>query len=658
MPVQSDDTPKVIRDMATQLPAEFALIEYLGEGGHGLVLKALHKTMHQNVALKIIKTDNSEETSRRVQRMQNEAKVLARLNHKNIVKVFQMSACKDGTPFLICEFVEGITLAQLLNKNKQLSPKMIVQIFTQILDALSCAHDNGLLHRDIKPSNIMIIKDKETGSTEVKLLDFGIARDFEQLQSDTIGLTRTIQISGSAPYMSPEQCRGGRLDQRSDLYSVACVLYECLAGYPPFTGETPMHTRYQHIHDEAPRPKDDRYATTVGRKAIFDLVMDGLSKDPNIRPVSADAFKLRLLEALPLAEKREFWTPRRAVFSKRLILAGSILIVASTIALLVVAKQNKDNAKHYSIHQETYSAGHSLIGSKESQMKNLNTDFNKFEHIKTFASSYEGMTLIKRLDSFNKSLRPGMVDQFLHYCSLRMKGLLEYKLGFFEEANSTWQEVLHYCRLQNGKPSAEAIEAYMYLARIDYSLLRLSNAKQYAERGLQVAKENAGSSGNAIFMDIPKLYLSRAPVQISECYQVLADIALANGDRASELTFRQAAEEERLKKELVFTNSQLLLNWANSVKKTKGTEASQKIIKNRATELISIMDEEINWRHWEGLARSLEELGDWLAQNGCSSDAIDCYNGVSHIANIHIEAKDAQLQAKNMRKKISALKQQ
>lgn len=651
MPVQSDDTPKVIRDIASQLPSEFALIEYLGEGGHGLVLKALHKTMHHNVALKIIKTDNSEETSRRVQRMQNEAKVLARLNHKNIVKVFQMSACKDGTPFLICEFVEGITLAQLLSKNKQLSPKMIIQIFTQILDALSCAHENGLLHRDIKPSNIMIVKDKETGATEVKLLDFGIARDFEQLQSDTIGLTRTIQISGSAPYMSPEQCRGGRLDQRSDLYSVACVLYECLAGYPPFTGETPMHTRYQHIHDEAARPKDDRYATTVGRRAIFDLVMDGLSKDPNIRPASADAFKLRLFEALPFAEKRETWTARRALFSKRLLLASSILAVASSIALVAIVKQNRDNTKLKAIDSESHSTSHALMGSKESQLNQLRKAFNDFDLSKSFASSYEGVTLIKRLDDYNKSLRPGKSDQFLHYCALRMKGLLEYKFAFNKEANQTWLEAVKYCVLPDGKPSAEAIESNLYIARTEFNLLDFPKAKKYALVGLKVAKENSSASGTALFMDIPNLYASRAPVQTSECYTVLADVSQHMGDYKSELKYRQLAENERLKKELVNTTSTLLLNIADAAQRAKGNEAARKIVRDRQSELVARIDKVDNW---DNLAIAMEELGDWFGKNGFWADARDCYNAVSRLAAMHPDASNAAWISKRMQQKIRA----
>lgn len=150
-----DNVPAVLQEIASQIPSDYSVMEFLGEGAHGIVLKARQKTLQQLVALKVIKTDGSTDMQKQIVRMQNEAKVLARLNHQNIVKVYQMGACSDGTPFLVCEYIEGITLAQMLASEEILSPRKILEIFSQILDALECAHSNGLLHRDLKPGNVI-----------------------------------------------------------------------------------------------------------------------------------------------------------------------------------------------------------------------------------------------------------------------------------------------------------------------------------------------------------------------------------------------------------------------------------------------------------------------------------------------------------------------
>lgn len=629
MPVQSDDTPRVIQSMASHLPAEFALIEYLGEGGHGVVLKAQWKTLQKNVALKLIKTDNAEETSRRVQRMQNEAKALAKLNHKNIVNVFQLGECLDGTPFLVCEFLEGVTLAQLLKKSKMLSPRTVVEIFSQILDALGCAHENGLLHRDIKPSNIMIVKDKESGALEVKLLDFGIARDFEQLTSDTIGLTRTIQISGSAPYMSPEQCRGSRLDQRSDLYSVACVLYECLCGVPPFMGETPMHTRYLQINDDAELPKQDKYASTAGRRAVFDLVMDGLSKNPDDRPPSAQDFKNRLVEALPQAEKRDSWTPKSHLKLKLLIAFACIASLAISVFFLAEHYQEQQKEK---IETGRIEKGTKTLRSKPYRMRELNSAYAHLRVDSSIESMTDAVALVKEVDEFEKSLRSTKSDHFLHFSALRLKGLIEYRKGFYKESRKSWSEALKYCRLPDGRVSAEAVECYLHLSRIELAY-DLGRAEHFAKLGIETAKKTIGPSGDNIFMDVPSEYANHAPICTSECYAVLHDISNRIGDGENAIKFAKLTEYERVKKERLFTQISPYISWVESVRKYKGVEDAHRMMKERQKELLPLI--EVEDRHWEDLARYFGEMGVWFKKNNFVSDANECFNAASEIRRNH-----------------------
>ena len=271
-----------------QLPADFTIIEKIGEGGHGEVYKALFKMLDRVVAVKIIKSDGSDDMHKQIERIQREAKVLAKLNHLNIVKIFQVGICTDGKPFLVCEYLEGKTLDKILAETKILSKDRILSIFPQILNALQYAHDSKLIHRDIKPSNIMLIEDTETNTITAKLLDFGIAREIELASETSPGLTQTSLLSGTPVYMSPEQCQGKRLDWRSDLYSVACILFECIYGTVPFTGEGSLAVQYKQIHED---PARISHLVHESNSKLKDFFIQSLAKAPEKRPQSADSFK-------------------------------------------------------------------------------------------------------------------------------------------------------------------------------------------------------------------------------------------------------------------------------------------------------------------------------------------------------------------------------
>lgn len=618
--MQKDDTPSVLQDIASQIPKEFALIEFLGEGGHGIVIKALQQTLQQTVALKIIKADRSDETNKRIARMQNEAKILAKLKHKNIVQVLQLGSCHDGTPFLVCEFLDGITLEQLLKTTPQPSPRVIVEIFTQILDALSCAHENGLLHRDIKPSNIMLIKDGETDTTHVKVLDFGIARDFETIDSMPIGLTRTIQISGSAPYMSPEQCKGQRIDQRSDLYSVACVLYECLSGQPPFTGETAMHTRYLQINQEAEIPKADKYAHTSSRAAVYRLVLDALSKDPQQRPRSADEFKARLLNALPHARNRLFWTPRKDWKNRKpFFLAASVicLIAATFTAFQQLHKQTEDVQKPISKKHH----GEKIVSvSREVPLKGLVSRFTSFRYDGSPEQMKTGLELREDFVDLIKSLRPRLDSNAMYYTALRAKADLELRLHYLDKSFDSWNELLKYCRTPNNEISIEAIECYWMMSSIAFNKNDYSKAKQLALEGIAI-QNNAGPNGPPL-IDIPPLYEMRPQSCTAECYAVLADIAQAQNKFADELTLREKAELARLAKQRIDVNPKYYINFLNAALKAKGKEEAYALANKRYQDYCKQADEGPS----EGeLANSFSELGLWYFKNTYLREAANCY---------------------------------
>jgi eukaryotic-like serine/threonine-protein kinase len=217
-------------------------------------------------------------------RMAREARALARVNHPNVVMVFD-TVEDDGSPFLVMELVEGDSLRQVLDRRTNLEPAEAVAIASEIASGLAAAHERGIVHRDLKPANILL-----TASGMVKIGDFGIARSLTD-----VALTRTGEVFGSPPYVAPEQLTGAPVDARTDLYALGCVLFEMLAGRPPFIGEDPVALTYQHVHTEPVRVD----ALIPGIPQVLGTLVHGLlAKDPVERPQTADDVR-RALVSIP-----------------------------------------------------------------------------------------------------------------------------------------------------------------------------------------------------------------------------------------------------------------------------------------------------------------------------------------------------------------------
>ncbi len=226
---------------------KYEIMAVIGGGAMGLVYKARHLLMKRIVALKMLHP-NMVVDEGTVKRFQKEAEALSCLNHPNILTVFDFGVSKQGQPFLVTDYLEGLTLAQVLEQTQRLDWRRTVGIFTQVTSALAHAHRNGVIHRDIKPSNIMLIHFEDQNDF-VKILDFGIAKVISEQSDSQAQLTRTGEVFGSPLYMSPEQCRGKGLDARSDMYSLGCVLYRCLTGQPALYGQDLVECLYKHVHE-------------------------------------------------------------------------------------------------------------------------------------------------------------------------------------------------------------------------------------------------------------------------------------------------------------------------------------------------------------------------------------------------------------------------
>lgn len=253
------------------LDGRYEILEIIGTGGMAVVYKARCHRLNRLVAIKILKDEFARDEEFR-RRFRAEGEAVAMLSHPNIVQVYDVST-SDSANFIVMELIDGISLKEYMEKKGVLNWKETLHFSLQIAKGLEHAHSRGIIHRDIKPHNIMVLKN---GS--VKVMDFGIARVMNK--SNTL----TKEALGSVHYISPEQAKGGHTDNRSDLYSLGVVMYEMMAGRPPYDGESAVSVAIQHINGGAALPSAYNPNIPTGLEQI---IMKAMALEPRDRYVSA-----------------------------------------------------------------------------------------------------------------------------------------------------------------------------------------------------------------------------------------------------------------------------------------------------------------------------------------------------------------------------------
>src|SRR5262249_29185761 len=221
------------------LAGKLRLLSPLGQGGMGVVWAARHMTLETEVAVKLIRPERAAKDPAAIARFEREARATARIAHPNVVKVMDYGAVDGAVPYIVMELLRGFSLAELLERGGRLSFSTATSLVQQIGSALESAHEQGVVHRDIKPHNIFITEGSKGYPLFVKVLDFGVAKMLGESEAPggSLALTETGVVIGSAPYMSPEQLEGRKdVDLRSDLWSLAVIVYEALTGMQPFQG--------------------------------------------------------------------------------------------------------------------------------------------------------------------------------------------------------------------------------------------------------------------------------------------------------------------------------------------------------------------------------------------------------------------------------------
>lgn len=295
----------------------------LGKGAMGVVYKGFDPNIARLVAIKtihasLLDTDMGREL---LNRFRNEAQAVGRLNHANIVAIYEFDQ-DHGTPYFVMEFVEGQDLKSLQKDGRKFTPEEAVNIVSAILTALAYTHQLGIVHRDIKPANVFI-----THNNQIKLADFGIAR------VDNAELTQMGSVLGTPSYMSPEQCKGMKVDARSDLFSTGVVLYELLVGRKPFGGENTHAIMHSVLSAEPARPSSHDKAVP---KEFDDIIKKALAKKVEDRYQSAEEFRTALQKVI---------APQQSgggSLNKWLVAAVLVLVLGGAVAAGMWFKKQQD----------------------------------------------------------------------------------------------------------------------------------------------------------------------------------------------------------------------------------------------------------------------------------------------------------------------------
>ena len=286
-------------DVVGRTLGNYRLLEVLGKGGMGVVYRGEHALLGRKAAIKVLRGDLSRRADI-VARFFNEARATSQVSHPSIVSCLDFGHDRGGSAFIVMELLEGENLRDRLDRVERLPWTRAVTIARQVASALGAAHRLGVVHRDLKPDNIFLVEDPDVlGGERAKVLDFGIAKLADETGVGNVFKTRTGSLIGTPVYMSPEQCRGaGDVDERTDIYSLGCVLYQMVCARPPFVGQGhgDLITMHMTVPPTPPRQLEPTVPEWLEHVLLRMLVKNPDERYADMAEVTAD---LERLGALP-----------------------------------------------------------------------------------------------------------------------------------------------------------------------------------------------------------------------------------------------------------------------------------------------------------------------------------------------------------------------
>jgi serine/threonine protein kinase len=327
VPGDTQPQPGILAE-SPSLPEDFEVIEVVGESAVCRVLKVKSDRLNGTLALKLLK-DEFAHNPAAIKQFKREVDAATTLCHPNIVPVYGHGSLENNSAFVVERLCEGQNLAQVIQEDGPLQIDRALNLFTQICDGMAHAHSKGVVHSDLKPSNIVV--SSELGQETASIIDFGIATVLQSARCATADVTKTGEVFGTPQYMSPEQCLGEKVDERSDIYSFGCLMYEALMGKPPFRGVNPVQIIMQHLNDQ-PSPFEGQALGDPKAPGLERIVLRCLQKDSANRFASFDDLKKEFQKLKAIKNK-----PTRVFYGAPSIVRRSLasLIDGALIFILV-----------------------------------------------------------------------------------------------------------------------------------------------------------------------------------------------------------------------------------------------------------------------------------------------------------------------------------
>lgn len=475
------------------------ITERIGEGGMSVVYKARHVDLNRQVAIKVL-LPHLTTNMKNLQRFKQEAVTASALSHPNVIRVENFGVTPEGRTFIIMDFVEGESLGDVIAREGKIDPVRAVFIFVQAANALQHAHERNVIHRDLKPSNIMLINNGEQGET-VKIVDFGIAKlvldDDDQVQH----LTQTGEVFGSPLYMSPEQCRGEKLDTRSDIYSMGVLMYEALTGTTPIRGSNVFETMQKQLSETA-APLVDMKAPDSLMKRLNTVVMKALEKEPSARYQSMQELEIDLNNALISAEKE--WKLRSKALKKqykslapkdknrqKTLIAGGLGIILLLVSFFGIREAMYDPLAAMNLERQ------SLFGKQFGAQKRSGAYSRLSEHMAVIVQrdNVIWQEIERRWKKGDK--REGDFDKVTNEL---IPGRLEVARRLREEGNyvaavKALDWVLKIYETMAQADSAEYVDVFKMQAENYLALNDFTAAYKYYEKAYQIASRTMSSYG-------------------------------------------------------------------------------------------------------------------------------------------------------------------
>lgn len=507
--------------IGTVIAERLEVLSLIGAGGMSTVYRAKHLLLDRVVAVKVMQVGKVDDNA--VRRFQQEAKAATALNHPNIAAVREFGIAESGDPYLVMDYIEGTSLADAIKQSGTLGVERTKQIITQVCAGLQHAHSIGIVHRDLKPANVMLFRDA-AGNETAKIVDFGIAKI---LQSDgQTELTKAGEVFGTPLYMSPEQGLGKAVDARSDIYSLGCMMYECLSGQPPFSAETALETLLQHT-TEAPMPlKNGGDLAPVVRRC--------LEKNPEDRYANAEELGQALLDPSKNRSSKKD-NSRKMMFATASFIALSII---ATVTIVYPAARDGINQVNRVFHPPHW--------------QNLKKDALGEQNLGNF-------------DAARRLYLQAAAEAERDNASALEKEMLYKQIGKFGNLSqdwelSAWSLLIALERNQRHAEDGETGSIHDWLGEAYRGQNKLDLAIEHGELGVRLKKKYWGEVPNTLFAQLhlgqvyrlagkysqaetmdrealtlaEKLYPAGNDATLADAYEQLANVQSANLNKVDE----------------------------------------------------------------------------------------------------------------------------